>query len=459
MPIVLLGHNGSVESFFSRFKNALALIIILLVQTVALAIQVHRPADATEPDGPQVRVLRLWTMAVMAPIERVSTNTGHGIRAAWTNYVDLRTVRQQNKDLQGELARLRLQRAELAEDALEAQRLRTLLDFKRHYVSSMVVAQVIGTSGSDSSRLLTLDKGYHDGLKADMAVITPDGVVGKLRDVFPNTSQLLLLNDPTSGAGVMLETTRIRAILRGDASGRIEINNLTPDDRIKAGERVLTSGGDQVFPRGLPVGVIESIAPDPEHQPYTAIVLKPAANLFRLEEVLIITGQGANLDPKAQQELAADAAMHAADMSAARLPTMRDAKPVDPAAADEDPSKPPPPDSTKLVPRPKPAMHPDRYSQGSAPKAEDLTPGAAKPKAPVYEPQSASPPAAAPAQDEPAATPKPKRPAAATPSKPRDAATDQPASGSAAPAATTGAPVVRKPRPPAVPKPPVEDPQ
>ena len=112
----------------------------------------------------------------------------------------------------------------------------------------------------------------------------------------------------TSGAlrRCMLVTTRLRrAILRGRTRrGQILINNLTPDSRIKPGEQVLTSGGDQVYPRGLPVGTIESIAVDPEHQPYTLIRLRPAATLNQLEEVLVITGTQTTLPPAAQHDLA-----------------------------------------------------------------------------------------------------------------------------------------------------------
>lgn len=365
------------ESFLSRYKNPLVLVVILLAQAIALATQVRRPVDPQHPDGQHVRLVRLWADAIVSPEERLSAFSGHSVRGAWANYIDLRHVRQQNEDLQKQLAQLKLERAAIAEDAVEAQRLRALLDFRQHYISSTVAAQVIGTSGSDQSRLLTLDKGAHDGLKAGMPVITPDGVVGKLRDVFPTTSQLLLLSDPTSGAGVLLQTTRIRAILHGTAQGGIVISNLTPDSRIKPGEKVLTSGGDQVFPRGLAVGTIQSIEPDKEHQPYTIITLKPAANLGQLEEVLIVTATGNALDPRSEQELAADAEAHAADLSAERLPSLHDGKgdsPADPNAPDS--AMPPPDNSTQLVPKPKPALHPDRYSPGSAPPAADLKPGA-----------------------------------------------------------------------------------
>lgn len=367
------------ESFFSRFKNPLVLIAILLVQSLALATQVGRTVDAQRPDGQHVRLVRLWANALVSPFEKISAFSGHGVRYAWSDYVDLRHVRQQNADLQKQLAQLRLERAAISEDAVEAHRLRQLLDFKQHYITATVAAQVIGTSGSDQSRLLILDKGSDAGLKPGMAVVTPDGVVGKLRDVFAATSQLLLLSDPTSGAGVFLQSTRIRAILKGSSTGQIVIGNLTPDDRIKPGEKVLTSGGDLVFPRGLAVGTIESIKLDPEHQPYTLITLKPAANLNQLEEVLVVTATGNNLDPKTEQELASEATTHAADISAERLPSLhdKDEPSADPKAATD--AAPPPNNSTQLVPKPKPVIHPDKYSPGSAPPASDLQPGGSTP--------------------------------------------------------------------------------
>src|ERR1017187_5168646 len=190
---------------------------------------------------------------------------------------------------------MRIEQAAIAEDALQGRRLQAMLGFRERYVGSTVAAQVIGASGSDQSRVFTIDKGSRDGLKPDMAVITQDGIVGKLRDVFPTTSYVLEINDQTSGAGVILESTRIRAILRGTIAGRVQIGNLNADSRIKPGEQVLTSGGDQVYPRGLPVGTIESIAPDPDHQPYTAIVVRPAVNLDGVEEGLAITGTQSNL--------------------------------------------------------------------------------------------------------------------------------------------------------------------
>jgi rod shape-determining protein MreC len=392
------------DSFFVRYKNSLVLIAVLLAQTIGLALQVPHRAESTGTDGRSVLLIRYWTVSAITPFERLFHGIGWGIRYGWSNYIDLRHIRSQNLELQKQLGQLRIQQTAIAEDAIQAHRLQALLAFQQHYVVSTVAAQVIGTSGSELSRVVYIDKGKADGLKSDQAVITPDGIVGKIRDVFPHTAQVLLVNDQTSGAGVMLSSTRIRGILKGTAGGKIVINNLTADSRIKPGETVLTSGGDQVYPRGLPVGTIESIATDPDHQPYTLIQLRPAANLFQLEEVLIITGTQTELSPQLQHDLATGAATAAAESQAAaaraaeqkaiedaksaaeivadRLPSLHDdAAPVDPNAK---------PDSTAepggKVPRPLPTLRPDHYSSGSTPPAADLTPGASHVNEPVARP-------------------------------------------------------------------------
>jgi rod shape-determining protein MreC len=385
------------ESFFTRFKNVLVLVAILLAQTIGLAVQVRRPVESGAPDSSRVTLIRYWAVSVVTPFERFFHGIGHTVRYGWSNYVDLRNTRQQNRELQDQIARLRLEQASFAEDAMQGHRLQAMLDFQQHYVSTTVAAQVIGTSGNDLSRVIYIDKGAKDGLKADQAVITPDGIVGKIRDVFPHTSQVLLINDQTSGAGVLLATTRIRAILRGSTTGQILINNLTPDDRIKPGEQVLSSGGDQVYPRGLPVGVIESIKVDPDHQPYTLIQLRPAANLNQLEEVLIITGTQTALPAQAQKDLAAGAetaeaqtaakqladqqaaeaaARSAAQIVADRLPSIHDDATDAKAGTAATPATTTPPIS--VVPKPLPTIHSDRYSPGATPSAADLKPGAAE---------------------------------------------------------------------------------
>jgi len=384
--------------FLRQYKNALFLIAILLAQAIALAVQVRRPMDAAQPDGPSVRLIRLWAMTAVTPVERVTHAVGSGAGHAWSDYIDLRHVRQQNKELQQQLARMRIEEAAISEDALEGRRLQAMLGFRESYVGSTVAAEVIGASGSEQTHMLTIDKGSRDGLRPDMAVITQNGVVGKLRDVFPATSEVLEINDPSSGAGVLLASTRIRAILRGTLTGRVQIGNLTADSRIQPGEQVLTSGGDQVYPRGLPVGVVESIAADPDHQPYTAIRVRPAVDLDRVEEVLVITGTQAELTPAAQQDLADAAAQHAADLSAERLPGIHDDE-TPGAANGTAAATPPAANAPSAVPHPLPTVHSDRFTSGSTPPASEMTPGAAS-----SAPSSQGAPSSPQAQPQPGAT-------------------------------------------------------
>src|SRR5271156_625262 len=279
----------------------------------------------------------------MSPPEKVVHGSGTGLRGMWSNYLDLRHVREQNQELKQQVGRLQLEQAGLLEDARQGQRLQSLLAFKEHYISATVPAQVIGTSGTDQSRILYIDKGAKDGLKPDMAVITPDGIVGKLKDVFGGTSQVLVISDQTSGAGVVLEQTRLSGVLRGNALGQPQIINMLPDERVKPGEKVLTSGGDQIYPRGLAVGVVAKIVPDTQNPPYIDIVVKPAANLGHLEELLVITQASDQMPEKEKQDLAQSAAegaavgrQRASDVLAERLPGLNDPD----ALADPGPGKP-----------------------------------------------------------------------------------------------------------------------
>ena len=353
----------------SRYKNILFLVAVLVVQIIGLAVQIRRP-NPTGGDQPAVRLIRYWAISLMSPPEKVVHGSGTGMRGMWSNYLDLRHVREQNQELKEQVSRLQLEQAGLLEDARQGQRLQALLAFKEHYISSTVPAQVIGTSGTDQSRILYIDKGAKDGLKPDMAVITPDGIVGKLKDVYAHTSQVLVINDQTSGAGVLLETTRLRGVLRGNALGQPQIINMLPDERVKPGEKVITSGGDQIYPRGLPVGVVDRVVPDTQNPPYVDIVLKPAANLGHLEELLVITEATDHMTAREQLDLAQSAAargggrqQRASDILAERLPGLSDPN----ALADPGPGQKPAAAVAALpaIPpplHPPPALHADHYS-------------------------------------------------------------------------------------------------
>lgn len=364
------------ESFFLRYRNVLVLLTLLVGQIVGLAVQVRRTGsgrNTLDPkDGPGVRLIRLWADAVVSPPERLIHQSKMGTAGLWNQYIDLRHTRQDNEELQKTIDRLRLEQAALLEDAKQGQRLQALLNFQEKYIYKTVAAQAIGSSGSDQSRVFTIDKGNNYGLKPDMAVITPDGIVGKVREVFPQTAQVLAINDQSSGAGVILETTRIRGILRGNAIGQPQIVNILADQRIQPGEKVLTAGGDLIFPRGLPVGVVDKVVRDPDRDAFIDVLVKPAAHLDRLDEVLVITATEARFSDQQQQDLATSEALKgpeaaaieeqkkASAIMAERLPGLIDPK----LPPDQQPLL----DSSNpnLLGRPPQPIHPDRFTPGGA---------------------------------------------------------------------------------------------
>lgn len=381
------------ESFFIRYRNLLVLLSVLVAQIAGLAVQVrrtdggHSSLDANDTRG--VRLIRYWAESLVSPPERLFHGGRLGLADLWNGYIDLRHVRQQNKDLEQTIDRLRLEQAELLEDAQQGQRLQSLLGFEQHYIYSTIPAQVFGSSGSDQSKVFYIDKGSDDGLKRDMPVISSDGIVGKVREVLGgHTAQVLTVNDQTSGAGVILETTRIRGVLKGNAAGQLEIVGVMADQRIKPGEKVLTAGGDLIFPRGLPVGVVQKVVPDPERDSFIDILVTPAAHLDELDEVLVINSTEPRFPAQQQKDLATSEAlkgaqaaaleeqMKASQIMAERLPGLDEgnsagnngnaAGTAQPAGqngangtAGQNGTQPPAP---KLLP----TVHPDRFSPGTA---------------------------------------------------------------------------------------------
>jgi rod shape-determining protein MreC len=291
---------------------------VLFIQVVGLATQVKRPEGAKPgTTGSGTRLIRVWTVTAFTPIEKMFVSTGHFFSNGWHNYADLRGVRKQNRELQDEVARLRMEQVRLQQDADQARRLQALLDFKEKFIAKTVAAQVIASSGTEQSRLITIDKGSNDHIKIDMPVITPDGIVGKVKEVFPQSSQVLLINDHDSGAGVILESSRLQGIVKGTSLGELQIVDIMSDEKVEPGEHVVTSGGDRIYPKGYAVGTVISSTPDRDNDPFLAIKIKPAANLNRLEEVLIITKMTEDAQP-----LAGPAPMRAADILSQRLPSV-----------------------------------------------------------------------------------------------------------------------------------------
>lgn len=307
------------ESVLGRYKNLIVLAAVLFAQILGLAVQVRRTTD-TESSS----LIRVWAVGAITPFEKilvwVQTSTGN----VWHNYFYLRGVRAENRELKLEIERMRIEQVRMSQDADQARRLQALLSFKEQFISQTMAAQVIGSSGSEQSRSIYIDKGENHGIKPDMAVITGDGVVGKVLRVFPSTSLVLLIDDQSSGVGAILEKSRLQGILRGTPAGEVVLDKVMGDEAVPVGERILTSGGDRIFPKGLPIGIVTRVTPNSEG--FLNIRVKSIANLGKLEEVLVVT----KIDER-QAAPEQTVPLRAADILAERLPSVPP-KPAETAA-------------------------------------------------------------------------------------------------------------------------------
>ena len=263
----------------SRHRSLVLLTIVVVVQVLLLALQITRESQGS--------LIRVWTVSAVSPFERAGASGVSKVRGTWRHYFALSGTARENERLKQENDALKLQISQLRAKASEADRLAGLLNFRETQERvPMVGARVIGSSADANSAVIYLDRGQHDGIKKNMGVITPDGVVGKVIESFSGTAQVLLLTDRDSGVGAMIEETRIQSPVGGTGEPLLSMKYVSNDDEVKIGEHVVTSGMDRIFPRDLPVGTIAEVkvgAP-----PFKFIRVRPSAQLEKLEEVIVL---------------------------------------------------------------------------------------------------------------------------------------------------------------------------
>jgi rod shape-determining protein MreC len=262
----------------SRHKSLVLLAGVILLQVVLLAVQIKRDS--------QGRLLRVWTVGAVSPFQRAGAKGIGNIRGTWSHYFALQNTSRDNEQLRRENDDLKLEVNRLQSKAGEADRLAALLNFRQTQRNvPMLAARVIGTSADSASQTIYLDRGEHDGIRRNMGVITPDGVVGKVVESYRDTAQVLLLTDKESGVGAMLADSRIQSPAGGTGEPLLSMKYIPTDDTVNMGEHVVTSGMDRIFPRDLPVGVVTEIKTG---RPFQQVRVRPAANLQRLEEVIVL---------------------------------------------------------------------------------------------------------------------------------------------------------------------------
>ncbi len=286
-PAQALPHEGpDMPAFIRRHRSFFTLLVVVAAQILLLSLQITR--------NNHVPLIRYWAVEAFDPFERSLGGLMKASVNAFRTYQHLWRAEQENQELHIQLVAEQAQIQRLGEQAEESQRLRTLLDFKNQLTFQTMPAEVIGSSNSgldqpsENSKVLTaifIDKGSDSGLTADLAVITPEGVVGKILAIFPHSAQVLLITDPSSGVGVTLAQSRVQGILKGGSNSFCDLKYVMNEEEVKRGEAVVTSGLDQVYPKGLSVGNVANVG---DGDIYKTINVKPAVDLNRLEMVLVV---------------------------------------------------------------------------------------------------------------------------------------------------------------------------
>lgn len=257
------------------------LAIVVMAQVMLLAYQIKGDHD--------VRLLRYWAVALITPIERVGTSSTSKVGGVWSGYVGLHGARSENNQMRAELDQLRIRNRELESQAAEAKRLEAILNFRdAHPEAQLLAAEVIGSSSDPTSHTLFINRGERDRLRVNLGVITSEGIVGKIVEVLPNTSQVLLINDKDSGVGAMFAATRTHGVVKGSGDPEPHMDYVVNDEKVTPGDAIVTSGEDHIFPKDLPIGVVREAKPG---SPFQIIRVQPAARLDRLEDVIVLLTQ------------------------------------------------------------------------------------------------------------------------------------------------------------------------
>ena len=265
------------ELLLNRFRNLTVLLLAILAQLVLLAYQVKSNGE--------VRLIRVWAVTAVTPLARAIETGRSGTAHFLTDYFVMLDVREDNKRMKKELDRVQMENQYLRTELDTADRARSLSIFQQHSPSKTVAAHIIGNTTSSGAKVVIVDRGSTSGIEKGMAVTTPDGIVGKVVDVYPIASFVMLITDPTFAAGVTSQKNRVHGTLKGQGHSTVMVDYVQNEEKLDEGEWFYTSGDDRIFPKGLPVGEATVVRTGKSHK---EIYVTPSGFQNGLEEVLII---------------------------------------------------------------------------------------------------------------------------------------------------------------------------
>lgn len=277
-----------IRFLFARPKR-LIYALILLALLLLLSVQLAGRLSPTHP-------INQFLLPLSAPVQQlIDTATGTASNG-WNRYIDLREVERENRELRHELRDARTALLHYREVRRELQELRNYFQYARDPRFTYQYARVVGYNLSNWFHTLTIDSGVEAGIQPDMAVVTDQGVVGRVVESSVGYARILSLADPNFAISLRSVRSRDPFIAIGSGLDRMELRYLSVRHQITDAELAITSGADGIFPAGLPVGNI--YAQGRQSDLFARGVLQPLVDISRIEEVLVLIPEGTTPSPE-----------------------------------------------------------------------------------------------------------------------------------------------------------------
>jgi rod shape-determining protein MreC len=264
-----------------RQRTGYLFVAVMLAHVILISAQVQSKSGAS--------LVSYVAFGVFAEVQRATSSVASLMHGGWSGYVALRGVKQENEALKRDLAAVRVQVQEERAVADRTRGLEQLLELKNRLALQTTGAEVIAAGTTLDFRAVTINKGSMHGLKSDMAVISPAGVVGRIVATSPDAAQVQLLTDVNAAAGAVIERSRAQGIIIGAGDRGFLLDKVSEVADIKEGDRVLTSGIEgalAIYPKGFVIGTVESVKK--VGSAYSEIRVRPAVDFSGLEDVLVV---------------------------------------------------------------------------------------------------------------------------------------------------------------------------
>jgi rod shape-determining protein MreC len=261
-----------------RQRTGYLFIAVMLGHVILISAQVNTNRG--------VPLLQVVTFGLFAEVQRVSSAIVSSVRGGWTNYVSLRDVQAENEALRQQLDAAQLQLQEQRALAERSRGLLATLGLRDRSHLQTIAAEVIGAGASTDFKTVTIDKGTAEGVRPDMAVMAPGGVVGRVVVPSARAAKVQLLIDRSAAAGVLIERSRSQGVAVGAGDELLRMEYVSEVADVAVGDTVVTSGIDGIYPKGFVVGKVEAV--ERSGNSYKQILVRPAVDFSSIEEVLVV---------------------------------------------------------------------------------------------------------------------------------------------------------------------------